>query len=200
MMKKLLLLTLALVMAMSMSAKKKYITLQSGDVQVLNQPGKTALYEFDYSKTICEGKPLEQYLKDRGEENVRDWPGECIETQDNYFMPRWNDESKMNISLIKEGKADYKIVVHVTDLDLGSTAAAMFIPSFSRKTGACEVSATVDVIDLSNNQTVCVLNVNKLRGVNMRAFEVASSETRRRGLTYKKMAQLICEFAQESNK
>ena len=87
--------------------------------------------------------------------------------------------------------------MHVDKLDLGSTAVAMFVPTFSRKTGACEVSGTVDIIDQKTGETVCVLEISKLRGVATRAFEVASSETRRRGLTYKKMAQLILEFAQK---
>lgn len=179
------------------SAKNKEVILKSGDPTVLNQPGKTAIFTFDYKNTICEGKPLQKYLKDRGEENVKDWPKECQDTEDNYFMERWNDESKKSITLIKGGEADYKVIVHIDKLDLGSTAVAMFVPTFSRKTGACEVSGTVDIIDQKTGKTVCVLEISKLRGVATRAFEVASSETRRRGLTYKKMAQLILEFAQK---
>ena len=192
-----MIMSLMLMAVMTTSAKSKEVNLKSGDPKVLNQPGKTAIFTFDYKNTVCEGKPLQKYLADRGEKNVKDWPKECQETEDSYFMERWNDESKKNIKLVKEGTADYKIVVHIEELDLGSTAAAMFMPSFSRKTGACEVSGTIDVIDQKTGKTVCVFEINKLRGVATRSFEVASSETRRRGLTYKKMAQLVLEFAQK---
>jgi hypothetical protein len=191
-----LLMSLLLITVVSASAKKQYVTLQSGNPTVLNQVGKTATFSFDYKNTICEGKPLSEYLKNRGEENVRDWPKECEETENGYFMERWNDESEKNIKLVKSGSADYKVIVHIDQLDLGNTAVAMFVPSFSRKTGACEVSGTVDIIDAKTGRNVCTLAISRLRGVSGRAFDVASSETRRRGLTYKKMAELILEFAQ----
>ena len=192
-MKKLLMAVVLLTIAATGFAKKNYVSVISGDIAVLNQSGKTATEEFDYSKTFIEGQPAMEYLKSHGGDYLKDWPNDNVVTE-GYFVDAWNDAvNKKGMKLVKDSKADYRVLVHVDSLDLGNTAAAMF--SFSKTGGGCIVYAKIDVIDNANGNVVCKLLVNNLKGNAAKFFDTGSNENRRRGLAYDKMAKQIIELA-----
>ena len=192
-MKKILLLILFVSVATMGFAKKSYLSVISGNVSVLNQIDKTAIPEFDYSKTYLEGLPAIDYLTNHGGDYVKDWPEDNVVVA-GYFFNAWNDVMKnRGLKLVKAGNADYRVVVHVDSLDLGSTAGAML--GFSKTAGGCIICGTIDIVDCASDNVVCKLKVDKLKGDGAKFFDTGTNENRRRGLAYEKMAKQVVELA-----
>ena len=59
-MKKMMMMALMALIAVAAQAKDDKVTVISGDGNTLKDGAKTAVIEFDYSKTIAEGTPLKQ--------------------------------------------------------------------------------------------------------------------------------------------
>lgn len=185
----------ATTLSFAKAPKAPFISVISGNVNVLATKGKTAIDVFDYSKTYIEGKPAMEYLKAHANgEYLRDWPKDNIETE-KYFFNKWNAEmSGKGVSLVRAEKADYQIIIHVDSLDLGNTAAAMWSLTTG---GGCIINGTIDVVDSSNGEVVCKLKVDNLKGNSSKFFDVKTGDNRRRGLAYEKMAKQVIELAKK---
>lgn len=197
-MKKVLLSILFVFATTALFAKESSsISVISGNISVLNAKGKTAIDIFDYSSTYIEGKPALEYLKSRNKgEYLRDWPNDNIETE-KYFYNKWNSEmAKNGVALVRADKADYQIIIHVDSLDLGSVAAAMW--SLNLKGGGCIVCGRIDIVDTSNNEIVCKLKIDKLKGNSSRLLSVSVNDNKRRGLAYEKLAKQVIELAKKN--
>lgn len=194
-MRKVFLAIMLLAVAISGFAKKKYLSVVSGNIAVLSQKNKTAIDEFDYSKTYIEGKPSLEYLTSHGSDYLKDWPNDNVVTETSFFNA-WNEEIKKDgVQLVRADKADYRIVIHVDSLDLGSTGGAMF--GLSKTAGGCIIYGTVDVIDCANGNVACKIKIDNLKGNGSKFFDVSTNENRRRGLAYEKLAKQIVELIKD---
>ena len=191
-MKKLLMTMLLVMIAATSFSKTNFLSVVSGDISVLNQSGKTAIDEFDYSNTNIEGKLAMEYLKSHGADYLKDWPNDNVETE-KYFYDKWNDEIGKGVKLVRASAADYKIVVHIDYLDLGNTGAALF--SLSKTGGGCIIGGSIDIIANKTGNIVCKLTINSLKGNGAKFFDTGTNEIRRRGLAYEKLAKQIIELA-----
>jgi len=161
------------------------VSVKSGSISVLKTPSK-ALLEVDYSAAKVGKETLDEYLKRRGDDFVRDWPRDK-ETAIQYFKARFDKKSKGMKLTTDESSASYKIVIRVKNLDMGN-ASGIFTPFASAKAGGVIMTGTIDIIDLATNKVVCVLNVDEVKG------EGFVSETVRLGMMYNELATMICKL------
>lgn len=162
------------------------VTVKSGDVSVLKGKNK-ALLEFDYSATKVGDKTLDEYLKDRGEDFVRDWPNDKIRAA-SYFVERFNKKNKKGMQITSdEEAAGYTVVVHVKTLDMGNGGSA-FVPFSSAKAGGVIMTGTIDIVDKNTQNVVCNLYVDEVKGLGH------VSEAIRIGLAYFALADKMYDL------
>ncbi len=106
----------------------EFKVVEGSFVDVVRQRGKTATVEFDYlNATIADrensGRTLKQWLQDEDPKVLAKW-SEHMENAEEFFRERWNDESKKNIKIVKDGNPDYRIFVKATKFSTGNSGAA----------------------------------------------------------------------------
>ena len=158
------------------------VSVKSGDISVLKKLSK-AQFVVDYSNTKVGDQTLEEYLKGRGEDWVRDWPRDK-ETAASYFKTRFNKKSKGMKIVTDVSNITHKIVIHVNVLDVGN-AFGTFLPMAGAKAGGVIMTGTIDVIDLEKGEVECVLFVDEVKG------KGHMFETARLGLMYDMLAKQI---------
>ena len=118
----------------------EFKVVEGSFVDVVRQRGKTATVEFDYlDATIADrensGRTLKQWLQDEDPKVLAKWD-KHMEDAEEYFRERWNDESKKNIKIVKDGNPDYRIFVKATKFSTGNSGAAATVVSSSAATCA----------------------------------------------------------------
>lgn len=183
-----LLITLLLMVAVSSFADKK-VYVVSGNPGVLKQANKTCIAEFDYSKTLIEGQEVMAYLQKRGQDNVKTWPDDNKRTEGEFNI-KYNKENDKGTKMLSAGTstADYKILFHISELDLGNTAVSVVLGG-----GGCTVSGMIEIIDMQSNTTVCKIAVDHLKGTSQ------YSEVKRRIATYTRLANRLSDLIEEGN-
>ena len=185
---------LTFVATVGFAKKKLNVNVVSGDVSVVCQEGKTAAVEFNYDDLIIEGKPAQEYLANQSANHLKDWPEDNRKVA-TFFLEKWNEKNKDGLQLLEKGaKADYKMLIHVTYLDLGSTAGAMW--GLKRTDGGCIVTATITISDQRGNR-ICKLQVNELKGDGQKFWDIGTNEVNRRSYAYEKMAKQVIGLAKE---
>jgi len=139
------------------------ITVKSGDVNVLKQK-TTATYEFDYSSTKVGKQTLNEYLKSKGDDYVRDWP-EARDYSEKHFAYLFNHQNKKKMQFNLDGdNADYKMKIHIKSIDMGNDAG-VFVSSYAPRTiGGAVLTGTIDVIDLKTKEVVLSLDMGEIKG------------------------------------
>ena len=165
-MKKLLLFSLLSTLSVAkLFAGENPVSVKSGDISVLKTQSQ-ALLEIDYSAAIVGEMTLEEYLQKRGDDWVRDWPKDK-ERGAYEFVKRFNKKSKGMKLITDATDVTHKFVIRVADIDLGfgggaALSAFTFAPA---KTGGVTMIGTIEIIDLKTNEIVCVLDVDKVKGL-----------------------------------
>lgn len=164
------------------------ISLKSGNPKVLYENSKATL-EIDYSKTMVKKETLKEYLNRRGADFVKDWPDDSRKARE-YFIVRFNKKNKNGMQIIEtEGKsAPYKIILHVSYLDMGNGGSA-FNPWASAKAGGVIMNGTLDIVDVNKNMLVCSMSADEVKGIGH------PSETVRLGACYFELATRMLKFA-----
>jgi hypothetical protein len=180
-MKKLVLFGLIFLLSITNLFAENPITVISGDISILKIKS-LAFLEVDYSETKIGDQTLEEYLISRGDKN---W------TRDNElaipFFSTWMKRKSKGIKMTENmTEASYKIIIHVKMLDLGFGGGA-FVP-LTVKLGGCVLYGTIDIIDLKTNETVCILDVNNLKG------DKHNLQTVRLGYMYRTIADYLCKL------
>ena len=183
-MKKILMVMMTVMVALAAQAKDDKVEVTSGNAQVMQEAGKTATLEIDYTKTTVEGEPIKQNLKKRGDDFVRDWP-KVAETGKNQFVEQFNKRNKKGLQIVGSGKADYKMKLIVKKLDFGSTGASVVFGGLGSAGGA-EISGTLVVTDKSGKKVV-EYDVHEVRGNGSTDF----TEGKRLGTCYMNVAKMI---------
>ena len=164
------------------------ISLKSGNPKVLYDNSKATL-EIDYSKTMVKKETLKEYLNRRGADFVKDWPDDSKKARE-FFIVRFNKKNKNGMQIIEtEGKsAPYKIILHVSYLDMGNGGSA-FNPWASAKAGGVIMNGTLDIVDVNKNMLVCSMSADDVKGIGH------PSETVRLGACYFELATRMLKFA-----
>ena len=183
--------------APSTFAQKNDVYVSAGDSKILLQPS-TAVVEFDYSNTkvgkcddgiFVETQPLEMYLKGRGDDFVNDWPDDHV-TAENYFIENFQKlfaKKVGGMSIVEaNSSADFKIVVHVDNLDMGNAAAAAL--GVGAKSGGAIFRGSIEIVNLKTNQADCVFE-GLTKGV------TNYSEVTRLGLAYLEIPKAMRDLA-----
>ena len=164
----------------------KPVTVKSGDLSVLKK-SSTAFFEIDFSATKVGTQPIDEYLKGRGDDFVRDWPQDKVIAA-NYFYAQFNGCNKKGMQITPDDRGvDYKMVIHVKTLDMGNPAG-IFVPFAPANAGGVIIDGTVDIIDMNTNAVVCTLNIDGVKG------DGYPSESIRLGLAFSELASCMCKL------
>lgn len=181
-MRKILITILLLVVAIVANAGSD-VNLIGGSFEFMREVDTNMLFEIDYSKTTVEGKTLQQYLKSRGDDFVKDWPSDCKKAYE-YFTTRFNKKSKgIKICESKDSKPKYKMVMHVKTFDMGNGGSS-FIPMASSKAGGVIANVVIDVAEYPSGKAVAKITLPETKGnghvsevvrIGMCYFEIATA-------------------------
>lgn len=189
-MKKMMVMALMALIAVAAQAKDDKVTVISGDGKTLKDGEKTAVIEFDYTKTLAEGTPLKQYLKDRGEDHVADWP-EIAQTARDRFVKMFNKKNKKGVQIIDEGKADLKMKVIVNKLDFGQTGVSVVFGGLGSAGGA-EISGKLVVTDAKSGKKLVEYDLHEIRSNGSTDF----TEGKRLGTCYENIAKMVIKASE----
>jgi len=165
------------------------VVVKSGNLAIFNTQEKVEL-EIDYSVAKVNGTTLDEYLKSRGEDFVKDWPDDAKKAR-KYFVLRFNKKNKKGLQITETGTSKYKMVFQVKVLDMGNGGSA-FVPFASAKAGGVIVSGLVEIVNKETNKSVCCLEVDDVKGVGH------PSETVRLGMAYFELASKIIKEAKKA--
>ena len=163
-MKKFLFTCCALALSLGVMAKSgDKLTLQAGSANVIWNLS-SAFFELDFSEANVEGKSMDGWLQEKGDDFVRDWPKDKT-TVETVFVSLFNKKTKKKngLTLQTDNPNDsHKMIVHVQELDMGSigggVVSQVFLGAFAGKSGGAELkSGYVDVVDMTANTVVCRL-------------------------------------------
>ncbi|MDR3118545.1 MAG: hypothetical protein LBU44_03890 [Mediterranea sp.] len=163
------------------------INVKSGDVSVVKNPNNLATIQFSYAQTLVEGKPLMEYLKERGDEFVKDWPKES-QVCEKAFYRRWNSKNKKGLKLTDNPNVPYRMIITVDKLDLGSFASS-FLVGFGA--GGARMSGTIEIYEKEKNICLLTLTINNQTG------HSAYTEQKRRADLYKELVDDVIEVIKE---
>lgn len=153
--------SLLAVVCLSMSAlAKNDVSTVSGQPSLLNDPSVRMTLSWDYSECKIEGKSVDAFLKSKGDDWVRDYPGE-IAAAEASFSAFYNKKTKSAVITDDADEADYNVVIKVTEFDYGSTGASVAMSlafgGFARKAGGA--SFTGDIYVYKNGEKVSPIAV-----------------------------------------
>ena len=185
-MKKLILLAATLFFSATLFAGG--ITVVSGDPSILKTPG-TAKIVFNYAKTYvgedgARTQTLNQYLKSRGSDYVRDWPDDHKQAEE-WFVKRFNKMNKKGLTIATSG-TKYIVEVKVDVLDMGNAAGAFI--GFNSKAGGVIMWGDILVKDAKGKKVLLKLRADGIKG------KASPSETMRLGLCYMDLAGRIAKL------
>lgn len=167
------------------------VTVLSGNPAIF-QLQEEAELEIDYSNAVVNDKTLDGYLQDRGEDFVRDWPGNAKYARE-YFVVRFNKKNKKGMQIVSESSnAKYKIVFQISKLYMGNVSGAI-LGGFASKAGGVIVSGLLEVVNMETNKSVCCFNIHELQGTSH------FSETVRLGLCYFDVASEALKIAKKAD-
>ena len=167
--------------AHSLFAEKNPVSLKSGSISILKTPSE-ALLEVDYSEAKVGDKTIDEYLQERGEDFVRDWPKDK-ELAVSQFKKLFNKKNKGMKLTTDESVVSYKFVIRVEKLNMGTATGLTLWGA-----GGCIMTGTIDIIDLRTNEVVCNLYIDEVQGVGN------FSETTRFVYMYIQLAAQLCKL------
>jgi hypothetical protein len=176
---------------------KSDMTLLSGTPEFIFTSGKFACVEFDYSNALVKNLPLEDYLDSKGEDYKKDWP-DIQKGAEQKFVEKFNDENKDGMLILSNVKrASYKIIVHVNNLNLRKISIAKTVLlGPAGQNGSINISAVIDIIDISNNNTLCQYQADNISGSTSYKF----SEASRVAASYGEVAESLIDQAKKDVK
>ncbi len=186
-MKKLMMMVLMTMMVVVANAKGNSVTLVSGNGDILLDSKKTATITFDYSKTMVEGKHIDTFLKDRGDNFVKDWPAIAKVGLD-QFIKSFNSKNKKGVQIIEKGGADLKMVMNVADLYFGNAAKAAILGGLPGSNGGgAIISGRLIITDAKSGEKVAEYDILKVYGIGATDF----SESKRLAHCYDSVVRKI---------
>lgn len=146
-------------------AKSDPIVVTSGSLAFI-KAGGTATVTYDYSNLKVAGVPLNDFLAQKDDKFRSDWEYVIVPAAEASFAGVCTGILNKNNFTVHAGgdmQTDYKMVLKLTELDLGN-ASGVFNPFSGAKGGGATVSGTIEFVDNKTGETICVVNFNKVKG------------------------------------
>lgn len=174
----------------SLTTKANGITLKYGDASILEKSDIVASVSFDYSNTLIEDKPAMTYLKEHGDDFVKDWPkdNQALQT---IFVKRWNKKNKKGFQVTENDNAVYRMIITVSKLDMGSFGASFAI---GMGAGGAKMSGKVELYKKGVREPVLILDVDGQTG------KSEWTEQQRRTSLYNELADDAIECLKDAKK
>lgn len=153
----------ALVCAMASFSAFADVKLEKGSIYELKNEDVRVNIVFDYSQCKIEGKEVDAFLKEKGEDWVKDYPME-LQKAELVFKDQFNDEC--DYAQVIDSDAPYKIVVKIVDFDYGDRGAAFNPFNFSAKSGGAKIEGEIEVYKQGEDAPIAVLKIEDARGNN----------------------------------
>ena len=158
-MKKILFLMVALFSAITMSAKDD-VTVKSGSLAEIKAAGSSFVYiVWDYSAATLEGKNVDAFLKEKGDDWVAGYPQELAEAEAE-FAKAVGKSKFVNVTTEKD-QAQYIITIKMKDFNYGNTSVAVWI---GMGAGDAHFNATVEFTKVGSTETFAVLDADGVPG------------------------------------
>ena len=178
-MKKIIFLFVALISVITMSAKDD-VTVKSGSLSEIKAAGSSFVYiVWDYSAATLEGKNVDAFLKEKGEDWVANYPQELAEAEAEFAKAV--GKSKFVNVTTEQDQAQYVITVKVKDFHYGSTGVSVMI-GFGA--GDAHLSGSVEFTKNGSTETISVLDVDGVPGAGV-------GNERRRREAYKELGEWV---------
>ncbi len=139
---------------------KPDVEVVKGSLAELKSSNAKVYVRWDYSNSTIEDKPVNTYLKEHGDDWVRDYKSEIKRAEDN-FRERLDDKSKDVSTVTNEKDADYTIVMKVKNFNYGQTALAVAV-GFGA--GDAHLYGTMEIYKKGQSKPIAVLNVDGVPG------------------------------------
>lgn len=156
-----------------------HIDVVEGSLAILNQkvPARLVI-DFSNTRVVEFGKkdavdkdcgPILEYLASKGEDYLADWEPMKKDLQA-HCEGRFAKRNKMYID---NANAQYEVKIAVDQLDFGDTTARVFL-SFHEE-GGVVFSGKVIITDLSNGETLSVVNVVWMKGKDTNSYNYSQA-------------------------
>ena len=185
-MKKIIFLFVALISVITMSAKDD-VTVKSGSLSEIKAAGSSFVYiVWDYSAATLEGKNVDAFLKEKGEDWVANYPQELAEAEAEFAKAV--GKSKFVNVTTEQDQAQYVITVKVKDFHYGSTGVSVMI-GFGA--GDAHLSGSVEFTKNGSTETISVRDVDGVPGAGF-------GNERRRREAYKELGEWVVKLIKKA--
>lgn len=194
--KGIILLAASLLLTSSVFAGRPDVEIKKGDWKAIVAKSSTAKLVLDFSKCqvgfIDDGefekgkdvKPLQEYLKGRGEDFVNDWPGD-VKKIANYFETNFNRKNKKGLQVKQDApEATYTVKIIIEKLDVGNPVGI----GFSAKSGGAIIAGVIEVVNNETGEIECEIAINEMKGVS------TFSETDRIGFAFMELGKAVAKL------
>ena len=145
--------------AITMSAKDD-VTVKSGSLAEIKAAGISKVFiVWDYSAATLEGKQVDAFLKEKGEDWVANYPQELAEAE-SEFAKAVSKSKFVDVTLEKD-QAQYIITIKMKDFNYGNTAVAVWV---GMGAGDAHFNATVEFTKNGSTETFAVLDADGVPG------------------------------------
>lgn len=159
-MKKTLLAILIILAGIATATAKPDVTVIKGSLLELKKSNAKMFVRWDYANSTIEGKEVNAYLKERGDDWVRDYDTEIAKAESN-FRERLDEESKDVQTTNDENSAEYTIVMKVKDFQYGQAGLSVAI-GFGA--GDAHLTGTMEIYKKGQAEPIAVLDVDGVPG------------------------------------
>lgn len=167
----LLAVAVGLLFTANLSAKKqKPLTIKEGSISVLKEAA-TAVLITDYSETYV-GKngalttPLADFLKERGEEHVNDWPKD-VKKSTTFFIREFNKKNRRGLQFVEEEEgsaAQYHMELKIEKMDWGMSGLSAISPVLAPKAGGYVIWGELILKKVEDESVVATIAIDNLKG------------------------------------
>lgn len=145
------------------SCKSGNLIIEHGDPSILHQSVvATLVSDFSHAKTDG-GQTLKEYQETKGQDWIRDWPGELAKAE-TYFSERFNKKNKKGLTVTGNNDAPYTMLISIDNVDFGDTGS-QFIPFAGAKAGGCILTGTISIIEKATGNVLCQYYMNEIKGM-----------------------------------
>lgn len=141
------------------------VTVDSGSLAFVKNGG-TAAVVYDYSNLQVAGVPLNDFLALKDEKFCSDWEYVIVPGAEAMFAGSCAvlNKKKFFAYVGNDTPTDYKMIMHLTEVDLGNMSG-VFNPFSGMKGGGATISGTIECVDNKTGNTICVIRFNEVKGV-----------------------------------
>ncbi|MBR5688378.1 MAG: hypothetical protein IKX36_10545 [Prevotella sp.] len=148
-------------------AFSEHLTLVYGTLDCFLNEKNSFRVNLEFPALRIEGGSFEQYIKGR-ESGWRDEFNQETEAALNAFISKWNQ--KVKGIRAKKNNADMTMNLFITELDLGSTAAAIW--GMRTIDGGASMSGFLELVDNNSDVVLSIVRIDDIKGLGNNGFAI----------------------------